>query len=230
MYEILQILLSLVDRLWYLWIFVMMTIESSFIPFPSEVAMVPAGFLVSEWKMNLVLVFLAGTLGAMFWASINYFLWMKLWKPVVQKLIHNYGKYILLNEHHYNTSEKYFEKHGAITTLVGRFIPWVRQLISIPAGIFRMNYPTFVIFTAIGAGTWNAILIAIGYIAGENLEKMKELKIDAILIMLVLMGFIIIAYVKYVKSQAKKLRKIEETIEHNDEKLIKKAKKLSKKK
>jgi len=106
---------------------------------------------------------------------------------VVQKLIHKYGKYILLNEHHYHKSEKYFEKHGAITTLVGRFIPAVRQLISIPAGIFRMNYLTFIIFTAIGAGTWNAILIAIGYIAGENLERMKELKIEAVLIMLAVM-------------------------------------------
>jgi len=78
---------------------------------------------------------------------------------VVKSLIHTYGKYILLNEKHYKKSEKYFESHGAITTLVGRFIPAVRQLISIPAGIFNMSYPKFLLFTAIGAGAWNAILL-----------------------------------------------------------------------
>ena len=142
---------------------------------------------------------------------------MYLGKPVVTKLIHTYGKYIFLNEDHYDKSEAYFEKHGAITTLVGRFIPAVRQLISIPAGIFRMNFGTFLFFTTLGAGTWNGILIGIGYIAGENKELITDLKIDAILILFAVMSVVIFAYVRYVKSQAKKLRKIEETIEHNHE-------------
>jgi len=149
--------------------------------------------------------------------TINYFLGMYLWKPIIQKTIHNYGKYILLNEHHYNKSEQYFEKHGIITTLIGRFIPAVRQLISIPAGIFRMNYLTFCILTFIWAGTWNAILIGIGYIAGENSELIKSLKLEVMLMLVVVLGTIVVAYVTYVKSQAKKLRKIEKTIQHNHE-------------
>jgi len=208
----------------------MMTLESSFIPFPSEVAMVPAWFLIADGRMSLWLAFGAGTLWALTWASINYFLWMRLGKPIVQKLIHDYGKYIFLNKDHYNKSEEYFEKHGSITTLVGRFIPAVRQLISIPAGIFRMNYGKFVFYTAIGAGTWNAILIAIWYIAGENKELIKTLKIEAVVILLVVLSIIVFWYVRYVKSQAKKLRRIEETIVHNDEKNLKKSLKKSKKK
>jgi len=200
----------------------MMTLESSFIPFPSEVAMVPAWYLAGEGRMSLPFAFLAGTLWAMTGATINYLLWMHLWKPVVEKLVHNYGKYIFLNEEHYNKSEKYFEKHGAITMLVGRFIPAVRQLISIPAGIFKMNYLTFCILTFIWAGTWNGILLTIGYIAGENSDLIKSLKLEVMLWLFVVLWVVVFAYVQYVKSQAKKLRKIEETIEHNHDKEEKK--------
>jgi len=154
---------------------------------------------------------------------------MYLWKPVIQKLVHNYGKYIFLNQKHYEQSEEYFEKHGIITMLIGRFIPAVRQLISIPAGIFRMNYLTFCILTFIGAGTWNAILLWIGYIAWENSELIKSLKLEVMLILFVVLGTVVFAYVRYVKSQAKKLRKIEKTIEHNQH-LEEKKKKKSKKK
>lgn len=222
MHELIEIIVSIVEQLWYMGIFIMMTLESSFVPFPSEVAMVPAGYLVAEGRMSLMLVFLAGTLWAMTGATINYFLGMHLWKPVVQKLIHNYGKYIFLNEEHYHKSERYFEKHGVITTLIGRFIPAIRQLISIPAGIFRMNYLTFCILTFIWAGTWNAILIWIGYIAGENSELIKSLKLEVMLVLLVILTVVVLAYIKYVKSQVKNLRKIEETIEHNHEKQEKK--------
>lgn len=230
MHQLIELIVGIVEQLWYTGIFIMMTIESSFVPFPSEVAMVPAGYLVAEGRMSLTLAFLAGTLWAMTWATINYFLGMHLWKPVIQKLIHNYGKYIFLNEHHYHKSETYFEKHGIITTLIGRFIPAVRQLISIPAGIFRMNYLTFCILTFIWAGSWNAILIWIWYIAGENSELIKSLKLEVMLVLIVVLGTIVFAYITYVKSQAKKLRAIEKVIEHNHEIEEKKHKKSHKKK
>jgi len=201
MHDIIDMIVGIVDKLGYIGIYIMMTLESSFIPFPSEVAMVPAGFLIADGRMNLWLAFGAGTLWALTGASINYFLWKHLGKPIVQKLIHKYGKYIFLNEAHYQKSEKYFEKHGSITTL----------------------------YTAIWAGTWNAILIGIGYIAWENKELIKTLKIEAVLILLVALSIIVFWYIRYVKSQAKKLRKIEETIVHNDEKALKKAQKLVKK-
>jgi len=182
MHHIVDIILGLVEWMGYTGIFIMMMIESSFIPFPSEVAMLPAGYLASLGRMSLVLAFAAGTLWALVWASINYFGGRYLGKPVIKSLVHKYGKYILLNEKHYKKSEKYFESHGAITTLVGRFIPAIRQLISIPAGIFNMPYPKFLLFTAIGAGTWNAILLGIGYIAGKNDELVKKLLSESLLI------------------------------------------------
>jgi len=215
MHHLVDIIVGLVGQMWYIGIFIMMTIESSFIPFPSEVAMIPAGYLAALWEMNLIIAFLAGTLWALFGATINYFWWMYLWKPVVKTLIHNYGKYILLSEDHYIKSEKYFEKHGAITTLLGRFIPAVRQLISIPAGIFRMNYLVFCVLTFLWAGIWNGVLLGIGYVAGKNDDLVKKLLSEAFLVIIIFIWAAIMLYVAYVKSQAKKLRKIEKTIEHN---------------
>lgn len=218
MHHIVDLILGLVEGMWYFWIFVMMMIESSFIPFPSEVAMIPAGYLASLERMSFTLAFLAGTAGALVWASINYFGWMYLGKPVVEKLIHTYGKYIFLNEKHYEKSEKYFEAHGAITTLVGRFIPAVRQLISIPAGIFRMSIPKFLFFTGIGDGAWNLVLLTIGYIAGKNDELVKKLLSQSLLVVIVVLWTIVVLYVLYVKSQKKKLQKIEKTIKQNTKK------------
>lgn len=147
MHSLIDLVVAFAETMGYTGIFIMMTIESSFIPFPSEVAMLPAGYLSALGKMNIYLAFLAGTAGALLGASINYFLGMYLGEPIVKKLIHKYGKYILLKEEYYDRAEAYFEKHGAITTLVGRFITVVRQLISIPAGIFKMNFAQFLLFT-----------------------------------------------------------------------------------
>ena len=230
MHHIVDIILGLVEWMGYFGIFIMMTIESSFIPFPSEVAMVPAGYLASLGRMSLLLAFIAGTLGAIVGSSINYFGGRYLGWPIVKSLIHSYGKYIFLHEEHYKQSEKYFRSHGAITTLLGRFIPAVRQLISIPAGIFRMNYMKFLLYTTLGAGAWNAILLGIGYVAGKNDALVKRLLSETFLIVALVLISIVIAYVFYVKSQAKKLRKIEKTIEHNTEKQEKKMKKTKEKK
>lgn len=230
MHHIVDIIVGLVGQMGYFGIFIMMMIESSFIPFPSEVAMIPAGYLSALWEMNIIVAFLAGTLWALAGASINYFGGMYLWKPVVISLIHRYGKYILLSEKHYTKSEEYFEQHGSITTLIGRFIPAVRQLISIPAWIFKMNFWKFIAFTAIWAGVWNAVLLWVWYIAGKNDALVKKLLSESFLIIVVILGTIVIAYVYYVKNHRKELIEIEETIEHNAEKIEKKAKKKTSKK
>lgn len=222
MHHIVDIIVGFVGQMGYLGIFLMMVIESSFIPFPSEVAMLPAGYLSALWEMNIFIAFLVGTLGAICGATINYYLGMKFGSKVIKSMIHKYGKYILIREKHYTQAEEYFKSHGSITMLVGRFIPAVRQLISIPAGIFRMNYGKFLIFTIIWAGTWNAILLSIGYIAGKNDTLVKKLLSESFLIVIVVLGTIVVSYVVYVKSQRKKLRKIEKTIEHNAEKIEKK--------
>ncbi len=218
MHSIVDIILGLVEGMWYLGIYIMMVIESSFIPFPSELAMVPAGYLVSLGRMSIYGAFIVGTLGAMTWASINYFWGKYLGKPAVEKLIKKYGKYILLSQKHYKHSERYFQSHGSITTLLGRFIPAVRQLISIPAGIFQMNYIKFLLYTTLWAGIWNMILLTIGYIAGKNDALIKKLLSETLLIVLIILWIIVVGYVRYVKSQAKKIRKIEKIIEKNSSK------------
>lgn len=170
LHQFIDSVLALFSGMGYLGIFIMMTIESSFIPFPSEVAMIPAGALIERGEMTFFLALLAGTSWAWLGATINYILGFYLWGPVIKILIHKYGKYILLNESHYLQAEKFFQKRWAITTFVGRFIPAVRQLISIPAGVFRMNFVVFSIWTILGAGIWNIILLAIGYYASDKQE------------------------------------------------------------
>jgi membrane protein DedA with SNARE-associated domain len=168
LHQFVDSVLALFSGMGYLGIFIMMTIESSFIPFPSEVAMIPAGALVERGEMVFLLALFAGTAWAWLGASINYILGRYLGWPVIKMLIHKYGKYILLNESHYLQAEVFFQKRWAITTFVGRFIPAVRQLISIPAGVFRMNFMVFSLWTILGAGLWNIILLAIGYFASDK--------------------------------------------------------------
>lgn len=194
MHEILafatEFILNLVWDMWYIWIFVMMTIESSFFPFPSEIAMIPAWYLSSIWEMNFSVALFFWTIWAIFWASINYALWIKLWWPIIKKLIRNYWKYIFVSEKHYNQSEVYFKKHWSITTFLARFIPAVRQLISIPAWVFKMNFFKFILYTWTWAFIWNLILMTIWYIAWENKELIKEYSLYA-LIAIILLSIII---------------------------------------
>jgi len=182
----------------------MMMVESSFIPFPSELAMIPAGYLSSTGEMSFMAALLFGTAWALFGAVINYFLGMHFGGPTIKHMIKKYGKYILLNEDHYKKSNRYFKKHGAITTLIGRFIPAVRQLISLPAGIFRMDMSKFLLYTAIGAGTWNLILLTIWYIAGENKELIAQYSGSALFAILLFAAAIGIIYFHCIKKDTKK--------------------------
>jgi len=149
---------------------VLMTVESSFIPFPSEVVIPPAVYVASNPEsrsgMKIWLIVLIGTLGALLGAYINYFLSRWLGRPIIYKLVDSrIGHLLLLNREKLDRAEVYFNDHGNISTLVGRLIPVVRQLISIPAGLARMNILQFTLFTFIGAGVWNSVLAIIGYLA-----------------------------------------------------------------
>lgn len=142
-----------------------MTIESSFIPFPSEVVVPPAAWLAAkgENNLNVYLIVAFATLGACFGAIINYYLAMRLGRPIVYKFANSrLGRLFLLNDAKIKKSEEYFEKNGAISTLIGRLIPAVRQLISIPAGLAKMKIGKFILYTTLGAGVWNIILAIIG--------------------------------------------------------------------
>lgn len=153
------------DNLNYWTITILMTIESSFIPFPSEVVVPPAAYkAASNGEMNIFLIILFSTIGANIGALINYFLAKWVGRPIVYKFANSrIGHVCLLDEHKVKHAEKYFDDHGAISTFVGRLVPAVRQLISIPAGLAKMKLSTFLLYTTIGAGFWNSILAAIGW-------------------------------------------------------------------
>ena len=154
------------DNLNYWTVTLLMTIESSFIPFPSEVVVPPAAWLAATGSsdLNIYLVVLFATLGACIGALVNYYLALWLGRPIIYKFVNSrVGHMCLLNEEKLKHAELYFDKHGSISTLVGRLITVVRQLISIPAGLARMNIWKFIIFTTLGAGIWNVVLAIIGW-------------------------------------------------------------------
>ena len=153
------------DHLNYWTITLLMAIESSFIPFPSEVVVPPAAYKAAvSGEMNVFLVVLFATIGANIGALINYYLAKWLGRPIIYKFANSrFGHMCLIDEAKVQNAEVYFEKHGALSTFIGRLIPAVRQLISIPAGLAKMKLSVFLIYTTLGAGIWNAILAAIGY-------------------------------------------------------------------
>lgn len=168
--EIVAWLVSTVGKMGYTGITALMFLESSFFPFPSEVVMPPAGYLAWKGEMNLWAVLLAGIAGSILGAIFNYWIAVKFGRPFLLK----FGKYFFVSPESIDKADKFFEKHGHISTLVGRLLPVIRQYISLPAGIARMPMKTFILFTAIGAGAWVAVLTFLGYILGEHQELLKE--------------------------------------------------------
>lgn len=203
MYEFVNFIVETVSSWGYLGIFLMMTIESSFIPFPSEVAMIPAGYLSSIGQMNFTLALLSGTFWAIFWSTINYFLWLYFWEKVIKKMVKEYWKYVFISIESYEKTEKYFQKHWSITTFTWRLIPAVRQLISIPAGIFKMDLGRFFLYTSLWAWLWNLILMIIGYIAWENKELIKQYSSEVTIGLVIFLVVLIWAYVSLQSKKSK---------------------------
>ncbi|MDR2870449.1 MAG: DedA family protein [Deferribacteraceae bacterium] len=159
-----------VGKLGYAGIIIMMGLERSFVPFPSEVVIPPAGYLTVHGNMNIALVIVCGIFGSVLGASFNYWLGLRFGRSFLQR----YGKYLFLTEERLVYMDKFFAQHGEITTLVGRLIPVVRQYISFPAGLARMNFAKFATYTAIGASVWVVILAMLGRVVGNNIELVKE--------------------------------------------------------
>ncbi len=181
--ELAQTLVELILDWGYIGIFCLMVVESSFIPFPSEIVLIPAGYLASQGQMSIGMIMGSALSGSLVGAFINYYLALRMGRKILQK----YGKYFFIQESALEKMDNYFEKHGHISTFIGRLIPGIRQLISIPAGLARMNLVVFSTYTALGAGIWALILTMLGYFIGENQELIDTyLKQITIIILVVL--------------------------------------------
>jgi membrane protein DedA with SNARE-associated domain len=178
-------------------IFLLMAMESSIIPLPSELVMPPAGYWAAEGKMNMGIAILCGTLGSLFGAYVNYFAARYLGRPLILK----YGKYFFITEEKFAGVESFFLRHGEISTFIGRLLPVVRHLISLPAGLAGMNHYRFTFYTLLGAGIWCTVLTLIGYFIGENQELIIKYSHHAVIGVVV---FSIVLIAAYVRRQRKK--------------------------
>ena len=194
----------------------LMTIESSFIPFPSEVVIPPAVYVASEptsalcatgnYPVDVALIVLFGTVGAMLGAVINYLLSMWLGRPIIYKFADSrVGHLLLLSSEKVQKAENYFNDHGKVSTFIGRLIPGIRQLISIPAGLAKMHFGQFMLYTFLGAFIWNTVLALLGYIAHGQADLINQYSHELSIIILALVGVVVIYYVsKIVYKRIKK--------------------------
>lgn len=155
-------------------IVILMATESSVLPVPSELVMPPAGYLAAKGEMNLAVVIACGVLGSVLGALANYGVAWWLGRVVIHRL----GRYLLISEKALDRAERFFDRHGEISTLLGRMLPVVRHLISIPAGIARMSLPRFVVFTGLGAFLWCSILAGIGYVLGQHEDVLSNVEVQ----------------------------------------------------
>ena len=195
-------LVHTVGRLGYAGVILLMALESSFVPFPSEVVVPPAGYLASLGQMNIFLVILSGIVGSILGSLLNYWIASRFGRDFLLK----YSKYFFINTEKFARFEVFFNTHGEITTFVGRLIPVIRQYISFPAGLVRMNLKKFIFYTGLGAAIWCTVLAYVGYFVGNNIDIIKE-NIDYImyfifpaLILLVIIYMIIYKYHKKIET------------------------------
>lgn len=202
------------EHLNYWTVMILMAVESSFIPFPSEIVVPPAAYhAASTGEMNIFVLWLCATIGAIIGSLVNYGLAYFIGRPIIYKFADSrWGHLCLLDGDKVRTAEDYFDKHGAISTFIGRLIPAVRQLISIPAGLARMHMGKFLLFTFLGAGIWNAVLAAAGYYMQslfseeEMMAKITEYSTEFKYICLFL-GIAIVAFLAYRFFSTKKTTK-----------------------
>lgn len=166
---------SFISKAGYVGIVTLMTIESSFVPFPSEVIIPPAAYLAQQGRFNIFLVIIAGIFGSLLGALINYYLAYSLGRKIIYAFAgRKFFKFLLINRKKIKKTEKYFLKYGKLSTFIGRLVPAVRQLISLPAGFSRMKLRSFVFYTVLGSGIWVTILAILGYAFGSNQELFNK--------------------------------------------------------
>ena len=204
------------DNMNYLSITLLMTLESSFIPFPSEVVIPPAAYVAGKedstlhvtdnYILNVLLIVLFGTIGALLGAIINYVLAMWLGRPIIYAFADSkLGHLCLLSSEKVKKAEDYFNDHGKVSTFVGRLIPGIRQLISIPAGLSKMHFGQFLLYTFLGAGIWNIVLALLGYIAHGQMDLIHAYSHELSIAIMALLGIVMVYFV--VKAVIKRCKK-----------------------
>ena len=203
------------DNMNYLSITLLMTVESSFIPFPSEIVIPPAAYVAGKkestlhttdsYPVNVLFIVLFGTIGAMLGAIINYLLAMWLGRPIIYAFADSkVGHLCLLSSEKVKKAEDYFNEHGKVSTFVGRLIPGIRQLISIPAGLSKMHFGQFVFYTFLGASIWNIVLALLGYIAHGQMDLIHAYSHELSIAIMALLGIVVVYFV--VKTVIKRLK------------------------
>jgi membrane protein DedA with SNARE-associated domain len=191
-------LLATILKFGYTGIFLLMAMESSVIPVPSELVMPPAGYWAAAGEMNMVIAILCGTAGSLVGAYANYFVARYLGRPLLLK----YGRYVWITEEKFARVETFFHKHGEISTFIGRLLPVVRHLISLPAGLAGMHHWKFSLYTLLGAGIWCTVLTLIGYVIGENQELIVKYSHQAVIGVVIFSAVLIALYVWRHKRKA----------------------------
>lgn len=199
LHDIAQTIVEYIGHMGYWGIFLLMFLESTFFPFPSEIIMIPAGYLAFKGEMNVYIVVLVGVFGSLGGALLNYYLAMLFGRKFILK----YGKYFFIKEETLNKLETFFSKHGEVSTFNGRLIPGIRQLISLPAGLAKMNLAKFALYSSLGAGIWVIVLVALGYLLGSNEELISEYLHTATFIAIACVIFISIFYIVRHKRRQK---------------------------
>ena len=198
MHAVIDWLLQTIGALGYPGIFLLMAMESSVLPIPSELVMPPAGYLAQQGQMSAILSILCGTLGSLAGAYANYFAAQYLGRPLILK----YGKYFFITEEKFAKVESFFLKHGEISTFIARMLPVVRHLISLPAGLAGMHHSKFALYTLLGAGIWCTVLTLIGYVIGENQELIIRHSHHAVIGVIVFSAILIALYVRRHKRKS----------------------------
>ena len=203
--QMIQFLLERFSEMGYTGVIVLMAVQASFIPFPSEIVIPPAAYLASQGQMNFFLIIFSGIIGSLIGSLTNYFLARSLGRTVVYRLVETrLLKLLMLNSEKIEKSEAYFNKNGSISIFICTLIPGIRQLISIPAGIAKMNLRNFIFYTGLGAGIWTTILALLGYYFGANQELImsysKEISLVIFLLVLIFGGLILLKHKKKKKS------------------------------
>lgn len=192
-----DILLNFAGQIGYWGIVLLMTLESSFIPFPSELVIPPAAYLAAQGQLNICLVILAGVVGSILGAVFNYFLAYYLGRPLIYRLAKKpWARFLLISEKQVAKAEYFFNRYDRASTFFGRLVPVVRQLISLPAGFVRMSLSRFIAYTFLGSLIWSAVLAALGYFFGAN-EELWHSYYQEISWMIIIFVMLLVFYIIY---------------------------------